>query len=249
MSLRLRRGSSPDERHAAWVRVAERIYDEQVRQGWRHRIFRLMRATFRNNASLASEGGFLFNWMSENYVDASLMVVRREVDTQAGTENLRNLLEDIIKHPEVLTRARYRSQWCGEEQSLADQAFDSFEPARIPGDAASDYIDPAAVRQDLQRALKDVKRVRDFAERTRAHRTPDQGVAASIAYDDLHEAIEDVRGLGGKYYSLLTGRSVMQWEPVPQYDTLAALMRPWVTDRQRVADEVKGTQQTNERVT
>jgi hypothetical protein len=62
MALRLPRDISPDDRHANWVRVAERIYDEQVHQGWRHRIFRLMRATFAKNTDLASEGGFLFNW-------------------------------------------------------------------------------------------------------------------------------------------------------------------------------------------
>ena len=38
------------------------------------------------------------------------MLVRRELDVHAGTENLRNLPEDIIEHPGVLTRARYLAQ-------------------------------------------------------------------------------------------------------------------------------------------
>ena len=40
--------------------------------------------------------------------ESALMVVRRELDIQAGTENLRNLLEDIVSHADVLCRGRCR---------------------------------------------------------------------------------------------------------------------------------------------
>jgi hypothetical protein len=88
------------------VRVIGRIHDEQVNQGWRHQLFRLVRGVFTTNRQLSDQGGFLFNWMADNYVEAALMLVRRELDIQAGTENLRNLLEDIAEHPDVLARAR-----------------------------------------------------------------------------------------------------------------------------------------------
>ena len=39
--------------------------------------------------------------MVENYVDSALMLIRQELDRQAGTENLRNLLFDMIEHPTV----------------------------------------------------------------------------------------------------------------------------------------------------
>lgn len=239
MALRLARDISPDDRHAIWIRVAERIYDEQVRQGWRHRVFRLMRATFANNAELSGQGGFLFNWMAENYVDASLMVIRRELDVQAGTENLRNLLEDIVEHPDVLTRARYRSQWRSSDESLVNRAFDSFQPIMNPGSPEGDYIDPAVVRKDLETASEDAERIRIYAERTRAHRTAEQGIDNPITYRELHQAIADVRRIVGKYYALLTLRSVVQWEPEPQYDTMAALTKPWITDPKAVRAAAK----------
>ena len=79
MTLQLRNVSN-DERHAAWTRVIERIYTEQVNQAWSHYMFRLFRAVFVKNERLSEEGGFVFNWIAENYVYAALMLLRRELD-------------------------------------------------------------------------------------------------------------------------------------------------------------------------
>ena len=239
MALRLPGTTSADERHTSWVRVAERIYHEQVSQGWRHQVFRLVRAVFSTNQPLSDEGGFLFNWVAENYVDSALMCLRRELDVQAGTENLRNLLEDIAQHPEVLTRLRYVAQWPSVEAGRASDVFDSFSPKRVPGSPAADHIDPTQVRADLDQLVADADRLRVYAERTRAHRTPDQGIDESVTFRDLHAAIGDVRRVVGKYYALLTLRSVVEWEPVAQYDTIAPFTKAWVKDGSAVARAIE----------
>lgn len=149
MALNLKAKTSASQRYEAWLRVVERSSDEQVAQGWRHRVFRLCRAVFETNEELAQEGGFLLNWATENYVDAALMVVRRELDIQAGTENLRNLLDDIARFPEVLNRGRYRSNWQEAEWARADEVFERFGIVRIPGDPLRDHIDAATVRRVL----------------------------------------------------------------------------------------------------
>ena len=217
------------------MRVVERIHREQVDQAWRHQLFRLVRAVFASNQDLSDSGGFLFNWMAENYIDASLMVLRRELDTQSGTENLRNLLEDVTEHPKVLTRARYVAQWKPGETDWANETFDSFKPLKIDGSPSDDYIDPAVVRADRDHVLADVKRLRTYAERTRTHRTPEQGIDHSITFRDLHRAIADVQRIVGKYYALLTLRSVVEWEPAAQYDTIRPFTRAWVIDSAAVA--------------
>lgn len=230
MALNLKASTAAPQRYEAWLRVIERSSDEQVAQGWRHRVFRLHRAVFETNQELAQEGGFLINWATENYVDAALMVVRRELDLQAGTENLRNLLDDIARYPEVLNRERYRSNWQESEWARADEVFDRFGIVTVPGNILLDHIDPAIVGGDLGRLVNDGERLRVFAERTRAHRTPEQGLDRSVTFGELHQAIEDVRAIVGKDYALLTARSRSNWEPEPQYSTIAPFMRPWVTD-------------------
>jgi hypothetical protein len=235
MSLRLPSSLTSDERHTQWIRVAERIFEEQVTQGWRHRMFRLFRAVFSANPQLPEDGGFVLKWAADNYVDAALMSLRRELDVQAGTENLRNLLLDISLHPEVLTRARYMARWQRGEVDMANRAFDSFNPTRVAGRPDSDFINPAQVRDDLDALVAEAERLRLYAERTRAHRTPERGIERSVTFRDLHAAIRHTRGVVGKYYALLTLRSVAQWEPEPQYDTIAPFMKPWVTDGAAVA--------------
>ena len=240
MTLRLG-DLSGDDRYKAWRGVIERIYREQVQQAWNHYLFRLLRAVFVTNPRLSEEGGFVFQWMVENYVDAALMLLRRELDQQAGTENLRNLLFDMIQHPTVLTRARYRAAWGPQgvfEKQQAERSFDTFNPKLVDGDG--DHIDPAIVKSDLDQVVASAERLREYAERTRAHRTPERNVdTASITFAAMHEALTDVRGVVAKYYALLTLDIVGQWEPVPQYDTLDAFMRPWVVDRTAVAEALK----------
>lgn len=230
-----------DERYTAWRRVIERVYDEQVHQGWKHYLFRLLRAVFVTNPRLSEEGGFLFEWMVENYVDAALMLLRRELDVQAGTENLRNLLLDMIEHPTVLTRARYRAAWAPRQsfdQQFVNRSFDRFKPKCIDGDG--DHIDPAVIKSDLDRVVASAERLREYAERTRAHRTPEQKVdTANITFADMHEAIAGVREVVAKYYALLTLGIVGQWEPVPQYDTLEPFMTPWMIDRTAVEEALR----------
>jgi len=235
MNLRLET-HSPDERYAAWRRVIERVYHEQVCQAWNHSLFRLFSALFAENPRLSEEGGFVFQWMVENYVDAALMLIRRELDKQAGTENLRNLLSDMIQYPTVLTRARYLEAWNPQgpvEQQLAERSFNDFNPQRVDGEG--DYIDPAVIQSDLNRVVASAERLREYAERTRAHRTPSQKIdVASITFAAMHEAIAGVRDVVAKYYALLTANKVSRWEPVFPYDPLEPFMNAWVIDRTSV---------------
>lgn len=168
------------------------------------------------------------------------MEVRRELDIQAGTENLRNLFEDIIENQTVQTRARYLAQWGAADDELANRAFDSFAPARVAGSPNDDYIDPTVVQADLNRLVADAERLLVFAERTRAHRTPDQNIDRTITLRNLHAAIADTRESVDKYCELLTLGVVVDWEPTPPYDTMAPFGRPWVTDAAGVRRAMDG---------
>ncbi len=247
MGLGLPKDISDDARHEAWIHVVKRIFDEHGNQGWSHYMFRLFQAVFDNNERLSEEGGFIFDWIVKIYVDSALMLLRRELDQQARAENLRNLLFDIIEHPSVLTRARYRAAWGKQgryDRDLADRAFDSFSPRRVEGTPDADYIDPAVVRADLDQVDRDAEELREHAERTRAHRTPEPRVdTPDITFRALYRAISDVRHVVAKYYAILTLRSIGRWEPVPQFDTVAPFMRGWVEDRTTVdADMAEGTE-------
>ncbi len=233
MTLRLN-NITDDERLDVWNRVIRRIADEQGTQAWSHFMFRLLRAVYMKNNKLSAEGGFILNWMVQNYVDAALMLVRRELDQQAGAENLRNLLFDIIEHPTVLTRARYKAGWKQDEflyDDIRDRTFDKFNPKRVDGNPSADYIDPELVKADLDQVIADAENLREYAERTRAHRTPQRNVSQTdFTFAELHKTIEDVRKTVSKYHSVITLGIISNWEPSPQFNPIAPFMFPWVED-------------------
>jgi hypothetical protein len=100
----------------------------------------------------------------------------------------------------------------------------------VAGSPGNDHIDPVVVKADLDRLVADGERVRTYAERTRAHRSPLKGIDASLTFQELHQAIDDIRDVVGKYHALLTLDVVAEWEPVAQYDTVKPFTRPWVAD-------------------
>jgi hypothetical protein len=172
--------------------------------------------------------------MAQNYVDAALMLVRRELDRQARAENLRNLLFDIIEHPSVLTRARYKAGWDQDKfryGDIRDRAFDKFDPKRVDGNPSADYIDPELVKADLDQVIADAENLREYAKRTRVHRTPQRNVSQTdITFAELHKTIKDVRNTVLKYHSLITLGVISNWEPTPQFSPIAPFMYPWVKD-------------------
>ena len=92
------------------------------------------------------------------------------------------------------------------------------------------------MRADLEQVIGDAERLREYAERTRAHRTPERNVNTSdVTFQALHKAIADIRRVIEKYYAVLTLKSIARWDPVPQYDTIGPFMAPWVVDREGVA--------------
>ena len=243
MALRLGNVTA-DERYAAWKRVIERIARENIAQGWNHYMFRLLRAVFTHNTRLAEEGGFIFQWVTQNYVDASLMLVRRELDVQEGTENLRNLLDDIIAHPEVLTRARYRSEWDNATLAaqLADGQFDAFGAVQVNNSRDDDGIATAVIEADLASLTADIDALRVYAERTRAHRTPPRGInPAGMTFEVLHTSIRDIRRVIARYNLILGRATIINWEPARQYNTVVPFTFTWVNDvalvEQAIGDE------------
>jgi hypothetical protein len=228
-----------DARYDAWIRIVKRICKEHHDYAWGHYLFRLLRAVFVANEQLAAEGGFLFKWMALNYVDAMLMLLRRELDLQGGTESLRNLLLDMIEHPSVLTRARYLARWEGTDHELvrwhANRTFDGYGTIRVPGQPEADYVDPAIVQADLGRVIAEAEQVRVYAERTRAHRTPEATFdPAATTFNTLHETLAGVRDMIAKYNALLTQGMIGQWEAVPQFSPIQPFTKPWVVDRETV---------------
>jgi hypothetical protein len=233
MGLRLT-NLTDDQRHDEWARIIRRAADEHVGQAWSNYMFRLLRAVLNVNRRLAESGGFLGNWIVANYVDSTLMLLRRELDRQDGTECLLQLLRDMLDHPTVVTRTRFVANWPANTRDwLADETF-----SKYAGSSSAEHIDPDMTRADLQR-LEEAEALRVHAERTRAHRTPEQGIDdRGMTFEELHKALLTVRSVVGKYREVLGVGSMSQWQPVEQFSVIEPFLRPWIENADQ-ANEVR----------
>jgi hypothetical protein len=219
-----------DERCEQWVRIVNRIREEHIGLGWTHYVFRLLREIFNSNERLRETGGYVLSFVAEMYVTHTLMVLRRDMDRQGGTENLLNLLYDMKRHARIINRSRVVRMWSPDDASYAEADFERWSPVSSESGRDYDHINPEAVQSDIDSLDRRVARVREYAERTRAHRTPALDSEVSVTYDEMHTAIRQIRNVINRYYTLLTASTMGQWEPVPQFSVLTPFLSPWLDD-------------------
>jgi hypothetical protein len=219
----------PDILWREWQSDIERI----VRDGYElfalRRQFREMAEMFRENPILRDAGGHVLSWLRTCYGAAVIMRLRREVDTQPNTVNLRTLLEEIEKRPEVATRNRVVNAHSGHVEDfvlrMMNEQFSETWVAPPASGLPTDTVDPSLVREDRLSLELAAVELETLANRTLAHR-PRAGsdVTTLTGADAIFDLVEE---LLKKYLALLTGTSLLCVEPTAQFDTVAPLTFPW----------------------
>ena len=198
------------------------------------RTFRDVADVFRGNDRLQAAGGHLWDWMRLNYAASVLIRVRRQVDTQPNTVNLRQLLLELSERPNVVTRARRARIHDDTHDPIEDQwrrqhVDDHFSETWVrefhdhPGD---DHIASEVIANDLT-ALEDAtERVARVASRNVAHRN--RVSVADLQIPEVDAAFEAIEATLKKYYTLLNGNALLQAEPAPQFNTHEVFTFPWI---------------------
>jgi len=202
-------------------------------------MFRLLRGIYEQNRDLQKTGRFFYDWAEANYIAASAMAFRRELDTRSGTENLFHVLCEMRDRPSVICRARFRSTWEVERAShkeagdsehfTADHAFDTLPIVRKTDNPDLDHLAPASIAEDL-RTLETQDSVLLHVQKTIAHRMPKTPEALVPTFGDLHEAIEVLREVIHRYYRILTQKAINTLEPTADFDVYTPFRLAWIPD-------------------
>ncbi len=218
-----------------WRESIEICSGEAIAVGWNRKLFRLMRDVFDVNVALAHWGGFLFQWMALNHFTFVAMSLRRELDhwnpgNRTGSHRpvLKHLLHEIASRPEILTRAWFVSEWHGRDNyhvQRAHAAFDEFDLTRHPQNRDEDHISAKGVNNDLEHLERQTDKVREFVERTVAHRgEPPEG---KVTWAELDAAVGTFDTYVKKYYLLLHQAGIVT-EPRASYSLYVPLHRRWL---------------------
>lgn len=221
-----------DQLWEEWRNDLERIRQDIHELFSSRRTFRDIAAVFEQNKRLQEVGGYLWDWMRISYASYVVMRVRRETDDQGNTINLHQLLKEIETRPDVVTRGRFFEMLNLPEghflQEVNQRYFtNTWMPIGSPAsDNPVDQIDPSRVREDRGALQVAAERVREVANKDVAHRA--RVDVKDLTIPEVDAAFDAIEATLTKYYTLLHGASLMQAEPVPQFDTRAVFTFPWI---------------------
>lgn len=205
----------------AWRELIKRIYQETVYAFKNRMIWREVYRIYEANQRLQNDGVYFLEWMRGVYGRDQAMAIRREADRGSDVLNLIQLMYQISKRPEVISRARYKAHFPPDTvipEFMQDGQFDE-----LCGNGK--YIDVARVKKDYKRLLKDCRPVVNYVNKRIAHRTD---VDVDLTMQQIHTAMDAVEEILKKYYVILTGASLMQAEPAVQFDWQRVFTFPWI---------------------
>jgi hypothetical protein len=242
---------SDEELFSSWGEWITRTAGELI-EVFQHRfLFNSIREMFDHNPKLHTESGqFVMEWQAKLYGRDVLLFVRREFDTQPGTNNTLKLLGEMQARPNILTRSRYRAFFDSLEMSqeakdgLANNWFNTFT---LIGDGSSstDYLDPVGIGAERDALNDKIKTVLLYANRNLAHRTPEWEMPNITVPTDTDNALHAVQGCFDKFYPLLTGKSMPDPTPAIQFDWEDSFRHAWMTPE--VADRINAAEEAGRR--
>ena len=213
-----------DERYAQWQAWIKRIRGDVQNVLHRRQVFREVWEIIGANPRIQKPSAF-YSWMKSVYAAASVMGVRRQVDTDRDAISLRKLILDIRANPGALSRERHIALYPDHLHYLAHRGFDRLAE---PGGA---YIDGWNVQNDVTRLQKTTHALERFATKRVAHLDPeDPRIAAHVELVELDAALDLLEELVKKYCKLLLAEGG-EIVPVIQYDWKAIFQEPWIPPR------------------
>ncbi len=212
--------AAADRLHREWIEKLRRITNELYTV---HHYRELWRSLVEITEGARLPPSVFFDALGAWYAGSQAVAVRRQLDRSRGVVSLWRLLDEIARHPEVMTRQRHVALWKVSSVEDANKNFDRFS-------GGADRIPAGRIRAD-QRALDEAgDSVKRYGDEMIAH-------AALVAtpsvptYEDLNAAIDRVAELVKDYTSLLEAVMLWRFEPVIHQGWKAIFRTAWIADR------------------
>ena len=206
-----------DQLHEQWVERIHRITNELYSVHHYRDLWRKL-AEITSDANLPPS--LFFDALGVWYAATQAVAVRRQLDRRRDVVSLWRLLDEMARHPEVMTRDRHVALWDGDDARHANANFDRFS-------GGADQIAVDRIRAD-QRVLEATgESVKRYVDEAIAH-TALVATPTIPTYDDLNVAIDIVAELVKKYASLLEAVMLWQFEPVITDDWQAIFRTAWL---------------------
>ena len=181
---------------------------------------------------------YWWGFMRDTYATTQAVAVRRQADTHRDVASLGKVIEEVRDDARRITRDFWLGLWREPDDPPYNPDNMHDKLMRLQAErgwtdqyagSVDDHLDPAIPAADFDRLRDIAAKVTGFVDQHVAH--ADAAVVSAnvtVTLDDVHEAVEVIGDLFGKYYNLLTGSFFIGYVPVIQYDWMAAFRVPWM---------------------
>lgn len=187
-------------------------------------IFNELGEIIKKNTALQKTPGLFFEWIKDNYVARMAVAVRRLADQDKRSISLLNLITELQKNKDALSRKYFLSKYSMADHDMADPDYDSF--ACKNSKSLSDF----KLKSDKIKILKHTKKIKCFVDKWVAHHDYDRSVAIKKlpTFSDLNDTLNQLDEITCKYDMLLTGGGMTSCEPTIQFYWKEPLTIPWI---------------------
>ncbi|MGY6216963.1 hypothetical protein ACW73L_17540 [Methylolobus aquaticus] len=208
-------------RLAKWIRWLDVLKEEIQLLVISKHIFWSVQELIRDNPNIQIGSDF-YNFLGNWYIAYSVMGVRRQLKVDAQSISFARLLTEMAEHPQVLSRAYYKSLYAGSiVEDMADKHFD-----RLCG-GGEPHLRAATVQAELAELRRVAASCEELADRRIAHRDK-RRMKKLPKFHELDACIEYLDKLYVRYLALLHAQPMDSLMPTYQYDWKEIFRVPWI---------------------
>lgn len=227
-----------EEMRKKWVRWLQQICEEITNLLVTKYVWDEVREIVKANPRIRVASVF-YDWLTANYTAQIAAAIRRltEVKTKwegayADTISLGRMLDDIAKHPEVISKDYFIKRF-NKTPQLKNTAWPQqlFEKFAEPGGA---FISAPRIMKDFKRLKSMSQKINAFADQRLAHHDDPKCCKSELpTYKEADEVIESLRKLTLKYLSLVENDICLRQPPLTfLYDWKEPLRYAWIPSNQ-----------------
>jgi AbiU2 len=219
-----------DQRIAKWTRWIDGPIRANVLATHRHRY------AWREVAQIIQEHGqlppsFWWEFMADTYAVTQSVAIRRIADTHKDVASLGKLIEEIRDDAQRISRTFWLGLWSDPDHLPSAWIAEKGWTDQYAGQVGM-HLDPAIPAADFDALRKAAAKVSGYVDRHVAHADASAVSAeVTVTFRELHEVIDVIGNLFGKYYNLLTAGVYVRLVPEIQGDWKAVFREPWIPPR------------------
>lgn len=189
-------------------------------------VFWEVQEIIRGNPRLSAARNYFFHWLMAAHVEATVIGIRRQVKNARPNISLRRFLGELVKYPEIVSRAHHVSLCTSLNANLParfhERTFD-----RCAGGGAA-HVRPAAVQAEIDRLEQLTTRLEHLADRALAHHDQRGLVGPRPTFQEIDDCLAFFEDRVRFYTMLLEGVSETTLLPTFHYDWQEIFRYPWI---------------------